>query len=132
MKRRLFHDDEHDTEETKGSTKTKGGSRKNKNQQKPEASPKIPEKKTRAKKDKKKVEKEQQVEKEEKNEVEKGSRPKLPTFSHCQIVAYWSRDAVALKVAGGGKSGWTQAGVKKDCYFSLVLLPLSPFLLDEQ
>ena len=35
---------------------------------------------------------------------------KLPTFSHCNIVPYWSRDAVALKVpTGQGKSGLTQA-----------------------
>ena len=36
---------------------------------------------------------------------------KVPGFTHSNIVPYWSRNAVALKVPGGnGKTGLTQAG----------------------
>ncbi len=103
VRRVLFPDgDGPDVENTKvpGKTKPRGSNRTKKqgdSQKKTQASPKTPAKTAPAKK-------------KEKVEVEKVDRPKLPSFSHCQIVAYWSRDAVALKVPGGSKTGWTQAG----------------------
>ena len=43
----------------------------------------------------------------------KGNKPRresLPAFSYCDLVAYWSRNAIALKVpTGQGVSGLPQA-----------------------
>ena len=47
----------------------------------------------------------------EKAVLPRDQRPALKAFSYCNVVAYWSRDAVALKMSSGtGVSGMTQAG----------------------
>ncbi len=113
--RRLFHDESPEKSE-KTSPPTKPNPKK-------KASPKkkAPPKKTEKAKTGDKEEKKVKIGKVKEEKAEKGSKaarvprekkPKVPSFSCSHVVPYWSRDAVALKVpGGGGKTGLTQAGL---------------------
>ena len=109
--RRLFHDDspEKQSPPTKPNPKKKASPKK-------KAPPKKTEKAKTGEKEEKKVKRgkviEEKAEKGQVARVPREKKHKVPSFSCSHVVPYWSRDAVALKVpGGGGKTGLTQAGL---------------------